>query len=81
MGRRRLYYGWTILAVATLAVFMSRPGQTYVAAVFVDPIQRDTGVILAHQNRIVGRAAGLDNAEPTMSTIARALAQRAAASS
>lgn len=42
MGRR-LYYGWVILAVATLAVFMSSPGQTYVAAVFVDPIQRETG--------------------------------------
>jgi len=63
--------------VATLAVFMSSPCQTYVAAVFVDPIQPDTGVILAHESRIVGRAAGLDNAEPAMSTIA--LAQRAAA--
>lgn len=43
MGRRRLYYGWVIVAVATLAVFMSSPGQTYVAAVFVDPIQQETG--------------------------------------
>lgn len=43
MGRRRPYYGWVIVAVATLAVFMSSPGQTYVAAVFVDPIQQETG--------------------------------------
>ncbi len=43
MGGRRLYYGWVIAAVATLAVFMSSPGQTYVAAVFVDPIQQETG--------------------------------------
>jgi MFS family permease len=31
------------VAVATLAVFMSSPGQTYVAAVFVDPMQQETG--------------------------------------
>jgi len=43
VGRRRPFYGWVIVAVATLAMFMSSPGQTYVAAVFVDPIQRDTG--------------------------------------
>jgi MFS family permease len=40
---RRPYYGWVIVAVATLAVFMSSPGQTYVAAVFVDPIHQETG--------------------------------------
>jgi MFS family permease len=43
VGRRRPYYGWVIVAVATLAVFMSSPGQTYVAAVFVDPMQQETG--------------------------------------
>lgn len=42
-ARRRLYYGWIILGVGTLAVFASSPGQTYVVAVFVDPIQRETG--------------------------------------
>lgn len=42
-SRRPLYYGWTILGVAVLAVFVSSPGQTYVVSVFVDPIQRDTG--------------------------------------
>lgn len=40
---RRPYYGWTILAVAVLGVFVSSPGQTYVVSVFVDPIQRETG--------------------------------------
>lgn len=37
------YYGWVIVGVAMLAVFVSSPGQTYVISVFVDPIQRDTG--------------------------------------
>lgn len=37
------YYGWTILGVAIVAVFISSPGQTYVISVFIDPIQRDTG--------------------------------------
>lgn len=39
----RPYYGWTIVGVAMLAVFVSSPGQTYVVSVFVDPIERETG--------------------------------------
>jgi MFS family permease len=39
----RPYYGWIILSVAMLAVFVSSPGQTYVVSVFVGPIERDTG--------------------------------------
>ncbi|HVQ76623.1 MAG TPA: MFS transporter [Candidatus Binatia bacterium] len=41
--RRRPYYGWTILGVAILAIFVSSPGQTYVIAVFVNPIEAETG--------------------------------------
>ena len=36
-------YGWVIVAVAWLGMFMSGPGQTFVVAIFVDPIIEDTG--------------------------------------
>ena len=32
------FYGWVILAVASLAMFVSAPGQTYTISIFVDPI-------------------------------------------
>ncbi len=34
----RIYYGWIIVAVATLAVFLSGPGQTYSVSTFIDPL-------------------------------------------
>lgn len=37
------YYGWVILAVSTLAIFISGPGQTYTFSVFIDPIIQETG--------------------------------------
>lgn len=40
----RPFYGWAVVAVATLAAFFSGPGQSYVFSVFVDPIIRDTGL-------------------------------------
>ena len=38
-----LFYGWIILPVAGLALFLSGPGQTYNISVFIDPIIEDTG--------------------------------------
>ena len=35
------FYGWVILAVASLAMFVSAPGQTYTISIFVDPISED----------------------------------------
>ena len=36
-------YGWVIVAIGGLCVFMSSPGQTYVVSVFVDPLIEETG--------------------------------------
>ncbi len=36
-------YGWVIVVVAWLGMFMSGPGQTFVVAIFIDPIIEDTG--------------------------------------
>jgi MFS family permease len=36
-------YGWVIVVVAWIGMFMSGPGQTFVVAIFVDPIIEDTG--------------------------------------
>ena len=41
---RRVFYGWFIVAAAGLIVFSSGPGQSYVFAVFIDPIIEDTGL-------------------------------------
>lgn len=43
MARTPFFYGWVIVALATLAVFVSGPGQTYTVAVFLDPILEDLG--------------------------------------
>ena len=37
-GPRGLYYGWVIVGVATLGVFLSGPGQTYSVSTFIDPL-------------------------------------------
>ena len=37
------YYGWIILPITTLAVFISGPGQTYSISIFVNPIIDETG--------------------------------------
>lgn len=38
------YYGWAVVLVATIATFCSGPGQSFVFAVFVDPILAETGI-------------------------------------
>jgi len=40
----RLFYGWAILAVTSLAIFSSGPGQSHTFSVFVDPIAADLGL-------------------------------------
>ncbi len=37
------FYGWIILGVGALGIFLSGPGQTYVVSIFVDPIIQDLG--------------------------------------
>ena len=41
---RRFFYGWTIVAVASLGIFASGPGQSHTFSVFLEPIGRDLGV-------------------------------------
>ena len=40
-ARFPVYYGWGILPVASLSMFISGPGQTYAVSMFVDPIIRE----------------------------------------
>ncbi len=40
---KSIFYGWFLLPVAGLGLFLSGPGQTYNISVFVDPIMEDTG--------------------------------------
>jgi MFS family permease len=42
-SRIPFFYGWVILASATLGMFASGPGQTYSASVFLDPMLEDLG--------------------------------------
>lgn len=37
------FYGWVMLPVAALALFMSGPGQTYTISVFIDPMIAELG--------------------------------------
>ena len=43
VARVPFFYGWVILAVSALALFISGPGQTYSVSMFVDPIIADLG--------------------------------------
>jgi len=38
------FYGWIILAVSALAIFISSPGQTFSVSIFVDHIIADLGL-------------------------------------
>ena len=40
----KLFYGWTIVGVASLGIFASGPGQSHTFSVFVEPISQDLGV-------------------------------------
>ncbi|MDP7240426.1 MAG: MFS transporter, partial [Dehalococcoidia bacterium] len=41
--KQPIFYGWLIVAVATVAMFASGPAQASVLSVFVDPIARELG--------------------------------------
>lgn len=41
--KQPLFYGWVIVAVATVAMFATGPAQASVLSVFVDPIARELG--------------------------------------
>ena len=43
-SRVPFFYGWVILTVASLAMFISGPGQTYSFSVFVDPMKDELGL-------------------------------------
>lgn len=43
VDRVPFFYGWIILGVSALAVFIAGPGQTYAVSMFVDPIISDLG--------------------------------------
>lgn len=43
-SRKRPFYGWVIVAVATLITFSSSPGQSFGFSVFLDSIIEDTGL-------------------------------------
>lgn len=43
-SRPRFYYGRVILGVASMAMFMSGPGQSYSMAAFIDPMLADLGL-------------------------------------
>lgn len=42
--KARIFYGWIVLAVATLAMFASGPGQSHTFSIFVDLIAKDLGI-------------------------------------
>lgn len=42
--RPRLFYGWVILAVATVTLFASGPGQSHTFSIFIDLIAQDLGI-------------------------------------
>lgn len=38
------FYGWVIVAIASLGIFGSGPGQSHTFSVFIDPISQDLGI-------------------------------------
>jgi MFS family permease len=38
------FYGWAMVAIASLGIFVSGPGQSHTFSVFIDPISRDLGI-------------------------------------
>ncbi|MEM7430073.1 MAG: MFS transporter, partial [Pseudomonadota bacterium] len=40
----RFFYGWVIVAVGSLGILTSGPGQSHTFSVFLDPIGRDLGI-------------------------------------
>lgn len=40
----RFFYGWTMVAIAALGIFVSGPGQSHTFSVFIEPISRDLDI-------------------------------------
>ncbi len=40
----RFFYGWVIVAISSLGIFVSGPGQSHTFSVFIDPISQDLGI-------------------------------------
>jgi len=88
IDRSPVYYGWVVLAVGTLGLVMTTPGQTLGVSVFLDPILADLGAdrttvsLLYTLGTLAGAAAlpfvgrGLDRYGPRVmvSVVAAALA-------
>src|SRR3989337_794855 len=53
---KRVFYGWTILAVAGLGIFATGPGQSHTFSVFVGPIGADLGLSKASISSAYGLA-------------------------
>ncbi len=43
ISRVPFFYGWVILVVSALAIFISSPGQTFLISVFIDPVISELG--------------------------------------
>ena len=41
------YYGWIILVVTGLGMFISGPGQTYSISIFMEPMRKSLGLSLS----------------------------------
>ena len=54
--KRRFFYGWTMVGVASLGIFVSGPGQSHTFSVFVEPISRDLGITSAAMATAYGLA-------------------------
>ncbi|MGB3683674.1 MAG: MFS transporter [Rubrobacteraceae bacterium] len=59
---KKPFYGWAVVAVATLATFCSGPGQSFVFSVFVDPILADTGISRVYLSTLYAFGTGISAA-------------------
>ena len=54
--KRRFFYGWAIVGVASLGIFVSGAGQSHTFSVFVEPISRDLDITSAAMATAYGLA-------------------------
>ena len=52
----RVFYGWVIVAIGSLGIFTSGPGQSHTFSVFVTPISQDLGISSATMATAYGLA-------------------------
>lgn len=56
IANNRFFYGWTMVMVASLGIFVSGPGQSHTFSVFVGPISQDLGISSASLATAYGAA-------------------------